>query len=140
MNASATYERMLEELAAGEMTMLQRKIFNLLRDYPEGYTRHELIYAIYGYMPTSVDGNVDDRKIRKAIERLRKRLFPIVSTSGKPGYRLDVSREAVKKMLMELQSRKARLEEQIDAVSKFYAIPSTYMQDPIETKQMELMP
>jgi hypothetical protein len=138
MNPSETYEKMLEELAAGEMTVLQRKIFDLLRDTPQGYTRHELVYAIFGYMPATVDGNVDDRKIRKAIERLRKRLFPIVSTSGKPGYRLDVSREAIRKMLMELQSRKARIEEQIEAVSKFYEMPIAYRQDPTDVKQLGL--
>jgi hypothetical protein len=138
MKPSETYEKMLEELAAGEMTALQRKIFDLLRDYPQGYTRQELVCAIFGYMPTKIDGNTDDRKIRKAIERLRKRLFPIVSTSGKPGYRLDVSREAVRKMLLELESRKARLQEQIEAVSKFYEMPTTYRPDPAAVKQMEL--
>lgn len=127
MNPSESYERMLDELASGEMTTLQRKVFELLRDAPAGYTRQELVCAIFGYVPTKIDGNTDDRKIRKAIERLRKRLFPIVSTSGQPGYRLDVSREAIHKMLRELESRKARLQEQINAVAKFYEMPTAYI-------------
>ena len=138
MNPSETYELLLDELAAGEMTTLQRKVFELLRDYPQGYTRQELVYAIFGYVPIRIDGNTDDRKIRKAIERLRKRLFPIVSTSGQPGYRLDVSREAIQKMLAELRSRRDHIQEQINAVAKFYEMPTEYRPEE-SARQLELV-
>ena len=135
---SKVYTALIEELAAGELTDLQRKVFELLRDNPEGLLRSELVMHIYGYIPTKIEGNTDDRKIRKAIERLRQRLFPIVSTSGKPGYRLDTSRAAVEKMIHELQSRRARIDEQIEAATKFYSIPATY-QEPVQATQMGLM-
>ena len=130
------YEHMLEELAGGELTELQRSLFGLLKAHPEGLTRQELVMKIYGYWPTDVNGNSDDRKIRKAVERMRQRLFPIVSTSSKPGYRLDTSREAVNKMIAELIHRKAKLDGQIHAAAKFYEIPE--YREPMEAKQMEL--
>lgn len=132
-----TYEKMLDELAAGEMTELQRKIFELLRDSPRGHTRQELVHAIYGYVPTQLQGSVDDRKIRKAIEGLRARLFPIVSSSSAAGYRLDASRDAVRKMLNELRSRRDKIQEQMNAVAKFYSVPEFYTK-PARATQLEL--
>lgn len=136
---SNVYETMLEELAAGQLNDLQKQVFQLLRDNPDGLDRYQLVQHIYGYLPLKVDGNNEDRKIRKAIERLRQRLFPIVSTSSKPGYRLDTSREAVTKMIRELESRRDHINEQISAASKFYDIPMTYQNDPSQAQQMRLI-
>jgi len=138
MNPSNVYETLLEELAAGELTDLQRKVFQLLRDNPDGLARFQLVHRIFGYIPVKIDGNTDDRKIRKSIERLRQRLFPIISTSGKPGYRLDTSREAVQKMIRELKSRRDRIDEQIQAASKFYSIPVVYQPDPSQVEQLRM--
>jgi biotin operon repressor len=138
MNPSNVYETLLEELAAGELTDLQRKVFHLLRDNPDGLDRYQLVNHIFGYIPVKIDGNTDDRKIRKAIEKLRQRLFPIISTSGKPGYRLDTSREAVQKMIRELRSRRDRIDEQIQAASKFYSIPVVYQPDPSQVEQLRM--
>lgn len=139
MNPNKVYETMLEELAAGQLNDLQKQIFQLLRDNPDGLDRFQLVHRIYGYIPVKIDGNTDDRKIRKAIERLRQRLFPIVSTSGKPGYRLDTSRDAVTKMIRELESRRDHINEQITAASKFYNIPVVYQNDPSQAQQMRLI-
>ena len=122
-NPSLIYESLLEELAAGELSKLQRHVFELLRDSPDGLDRYQLVMSIYGYLPLKVEGNTDDRKIRKAIEKLRTRNFPIVSTSGRPGYRLDTSKEAAEKMLAELNSRITHMQEQAEAVRKFWQIP-----------------
>jgi len=132
------YENLLEELAAGELTELQRKVFELLRANPDGLTRDQLVHHIFGYWPNELDGNTDDRKIRKAIEALRERLFPIVSTSSHPGYRLDVSREAVEKMIAELQSRRQKIDDQICAAAKFYQVPVTYA-EPVVASQPRLI-
>jgi hypothetical protein len=137
-NPAEVYEQLLTELSSGEMTILQKQIYELLKEHPQGLTRQDLILSIFGYWPESIDGNKDDRKIRKAIERMRRRLFPIISTSGKPGYRLDVSRPAVEKMLAELISRKTHIEQQIEAASKFYQIPVEYRADPKDAKQLGL--
>lgn len=120
---SVVYENLLEELAAGELTKLQRQVFELLRDNPDGLDRFQLVHHIYGYIPLKIDGNTHDRKVRKAIEKLRSRNFPIVSTSRRPGYRLDASKEAAEKMLAELHSRIKHMQEQAEAVSKFWKIP-----------------
>lgn len=124
MSPSEVYESLLNQLAEGELNELQRRVFNLLREHAEGLTRYDLVEHIFGYRPEILDRNVHDRKIRKTIETLRQRFFPIVSTSGQPGYRLDVTKEAAEKMMAELQSRKERLQEQINAVSKFYQLPT----------------
>ncbi len=131
------YEHLLEELAGGELPRLQRQVYELLKEHPHGLERQELILRIYGYFPAGdLSRNTDDRKIRKAIERLRQRLFPVISTSAKAGYRLDVSREAVQKMITELQRRKMRIQEQIDAASKFYEIPE--YREPVPAAQAEM--
>ena len=134
---SQVYENLLDELAAGELSVLQRSIFELLRDNPDGLDRYQLVMHIYGYIPVKIDGNTDDRKIRKAIEKLRSRNFPIVSTSGRPGYRLDTSKEAAEKMLSELHSRIKHMQEQAEAVSKFWRIPmpKTYRATPRQRQQ-----
>lgn len=136
---SNVYETMLEELADGQLNDLQKKVFHLLRDNPDGLDRYQLVQRIFGYLPVKIDGNNEDRKIRKAIERLRQRLFPIVSTSSKPGYRLDTSREAVTQMIRELESRRDHINEQITAASKFYDIPVAYQNDPSQAQQMRLI-
>lgn len=138
MNPRDVYEKLMSDLENGEASDLQRKIFKLLKDNPRGLTRQALVQCIYGYTPLVLDGNTDDRKIRKAIEKLRKRLFPIVSNSGEAGYRLDVSRPAVIKMLTDLRSRRDNLDMQIKAVSKFYDVPVEYEDDPQEAGQLEL--
>jgi len=137
-NPNNVYETMLEELAAGQLNDLQKQVFQLLRDNPDGLDRYQLVQAIYGYIPLKIDGNNEDRKVRKAIERLRQRLFPIVSTSSRPGYRLDTSRDAVTKMIRELESRRDHINEQIQAASKFYNIPATYQNDPSQVQQIRM--
>ena len=64
-----------------------------------------------------------DRKIRKAIESLRNRMIPIVSSSGKAGYRLDTSPEAIQNMIAELKSRIAHLEQRLEEACQFYDLP-----------------
>jgi len=140
MNPKEIYTRLEQELENGELNDLQKQVFTLLKENPAGLSRQDLVMKIYGYWPETLEGNTDDRKIRKAIERLRQRLFPILSTSGRPGYRLDISREAVNKMLNELRSRRTHIDEQINATLKFYEIPIAYLTDSSEVTQMELIP
>ena len=131
------HEDLLLELSKGELDELQRKIYDLLKQYPDGISRQNFVFLIYGYVPVQLAGNKHDRKIRKAIEKLRLRLFPIIATSAKPGYRLDFSRQAVSKMLSELQSRRDRIQEQINSAAKFYCIPE-YI-EPIHATQTRFL-
>src|SRR5271157_3840042 len=113
------YQQVLEELAAGEMSDLQAVIFAALRKaYPHGRTRQQLILDCFGYQPASsvnLDRNGHDRKIRLAVSAMGKRGIPIVSNSGEAGFRLDVSEEAIQKMILELKSRRKHVEERIYA-------------------------
>lgn len=137
MQPSQIYDQLLQSLENGELNKLERQIFLLLKEHPAGLSRQDLVLKIQGYWPEKLDGNTDDRKNRKAIQRLRERLVPIVSTSGQPGYRLDISREGVDRMLAELRCKKDLLEQQIESTLKFYSIPIKYMTDPKEVKQLE---
>lgn len=133
----SVYEKLLEELASGELPKLQREVFNLLKSSPTGRTRAEMVIAIFGYRPTNLAADVNDRKIRKAIEALRARLVPIVSSSGEAGYRLDTSRETVRKMISEWASRREKLQDLINAAAKFYEMPEFYV-EPVTATQVPL--
>lgn len=119
------YDRILEELQ-NELGELERRVFNALRDHPGGMTRQQLAAVVYHeWRSRRVDNNdTKDRKIRKTIESLRLRGVPIISTSGKAGYRMDVSPEGRQAMLMELIRRRDRLNELISRVSRFADIPA----------------
>ena len=121
MARTPQYERLLAELDAGELSELALKVFDALQKAPNGITRRGLVRAIYGVeAQRNLSNDPHDRKIRKAIESLRKRLIPIVSSSGKAGYRLDTSPEAVENMIKELRSRIAHLEQRLEEACQFY--------------------
>ncbi len=119
MTTTPVYEQILAELAVGELSELQERIFAALRRaYPASLSRHELVLQQYGYWPVDINKDVKDRKIRKAIQSMRDLLIPIVSSSGEAGYRLDVSEEAIRSMIAEWRSRRGRLNERILAAER----------------------
>ena len=61
--------------------------------------------------------------MRIAIERLRERMVPIVSSSSAAGYRLDTSRDAMRSMVNDLVSRRNKLTDLINRMSKIYQVP-----------------
>jgi hypothetical protein len=135
-----TYEKLLDELAAGELTVIERKVFDALKKHPEGLRRQQLIAIVFGETVRAWErdnNSADDRKVRKAIESLRSRLVPIISTSGRAGYRLDVSKEARDRMLADLRSRRAKLDALIERTAKFYALPDQYVA-PVLARQEQL--
>jgi len=114
MTTTLVYDHMLAELASGEMTKIEKQVFEALKEHPAGRTREQLHYAVYGFWPTGdLNKNTRDRKIRKVIESLRDRLIPIVSNSGKAGYRLDVSEAEIRKMIAEWRSRSHELDNRV---------------------------
>ena len=124
MARTPQYERLLAELDAGELSKLERKVLDALLKVPNGITRRGLAQAIYGVeAQRNLSNDPHDRKIRKAIESLRKRMIPIVSSSGKAGYRLDTSPEAIQNMIAELRSRIAHLEQRLEEAYQFYDLP-----------------
>jgi hypothetical protein len=137
------YEQILEELQV-ELSELERKIFNVLKWSPDGITRRSLVYEIYGvYVGNGddINNNKHDRKIRLAIASMQDRLVPIVSSSGKAGYRMDTSRENAEKMAMEMESRAAKLRDKALRIRRFYSIPiPVEFPEPVEEpKQLSLI-
>jgi hypothetical protein len=119
-----TYENILAELEAGERNSIARRLLDLLKKNPQGLTRRDLVYAVFGKpAQANINNDTNDRKIRNTIAAMREKCIPIVSTSGEPGYRLDDSLEARRALLGELVSRRNKLNDQIKAVSTVWQIP-----------------
>jgi DNA-binding IscR family transcriptional regulator len=128
MARTPQYEKLLAELDAGELNELERKVLEVLLKAPSGMTRRGLVRAIYGVeAQQNLSNDPHDRKIRKAIESLRDRMIPIVSSSGKAGYRLDTSPEAIQNMIAELKSRIAHMEQKIEAIQQHYDIQGEWL-------------
>lgn len=128
MATTPKYDQLLAELAAGELSDLEQKVLDLLSVHPEGLTRYELLEMVFGpgarYLAEKrgLANCTEDRKIREAIESLRNNGVPVVSSSGKAGYRLDTSAEAVGSMIAEWQSRVENLQERIRKASQFHQV------------------
>jgi hypothetical protein len=121
------YELILEEMEAGELTRIERKVFDALRTHPAGLRREQLVAIVYGQSVRAgglKNNSTFDRKVRLAIASLRARLVPILSSSGQAGYRMDTSEESRRKMVRELLSRRAHLDELIARATKFYGLPA----------------
>lgn len=115
------YEKLLVELKAGELPVIARKILDMLSQAPKGLTRQGLIRIVFGEEPGSnLSNDTRDRKVRKGIEHLRNLGFPIFSTSGKAGYKLDTDPENIECMVRELKSRIMHLQQRVDAISSYY--------------------
>jgi hypothetical protein len=121
MSRTPQYEKLLVELKAGELPVIERKILDALCHTPKGLTRRELVRIVFGQEAHANLGNdTKDRKIRKAIESLRNRGVPILSNSGKAGYKLDTDPENIECMVRELKSRIIHLQQRVDAISSYY--------------------
>lgn len=122
MPRTDVYDRILQELAAGEMDKLEVKIFESLRRvYPATLTRYDLLECVFGYRPEeheNLNNNTDDRKIRSAIASMFEKGVPIVSTSGGAGYRIDIELENWAGLISELEGRKATISTKLDAANR----------------------
>lgn len=119
MSRTDVYERILNELADGELDELEVKVFHFLRRvYPAPLTRYDLLECIFGYRPAedeNLNNNTDDRKIRTAIASMFEKGVPIVSTSGGAGYRIDIDLEQWNEVAKELESKKATFQKKVSA-------------------------
>lgn len=129
------------ELLDGDMTEIERKVFDALRRHPGGLVRSQLVAIVYSEnvrAGATSNNNSKDRKIRMAIANLRMRMVPIVSSSTEAGYRLDTSPEARQAMLGELISRRNKLQDLIDRTAKFYQLMEV-MPEPEQAVQARLI-
>lgn len=119
MSRTEVYDRILQELADGELEELEVKIFHFLRRvYPAPLTRRDLLEMVFGYRPgdeEDLNNNTDDRKIRTAIASMYDKGVPIVSTSGGAGYHIDIDLEKWDKVAAELVAKKETISKKIDA-------------------------
>ena len=125
MSYTEIYERVLDELASGEMDELEAKVFHLLRRaYPTPLTRYDLLEYVFGYRPAAeenINNNTDDRKIRTAIAGMFGKGVPIVSTSGGAGYRIDIDLESWAEVVGELEGRRRTIAERLDSANRIVA-------------------
>ena len=121
MSRTPQYEKLLVELNAGELPIIERKILDVLCQAPKGLTRRGLVRIVFGQEAcTNLGNDTKDRKIRKAVESLRNRGIPILSNSGQAGYKLDTNPENIECMVRELKSRIMHLQQRLDAISSYY--------------------
>ena len=120
MSRTPEYEKLLVELKV-ELPMIQYKILEALLQAPKGLNRKGLIRVVLGEEPqTNLGNDTRDRKIRKGIESLRNRGIPIVSTSGRAGYKLDTNPKNIECMIKEWESRIAHLQQRVMAARSYY--------------------
>ena len=123
MARTPQYQKLLNELESGELNEIECKILVALLKAPKGLTRQGLIRIVFAVEPLrNLSNDPHDRKIRKGIESLRSRLIPIVSSSGEAGYRLDPSPEAIENMVLEWESRIARLQQKVQIARQHYGL------------------
>jgi predicted DNA-binding transcriptional regulator YafY len=124
MSRTSQYEKLLAQLKAGELKEIERRILKAFLQKPNGLTRQELVYIVFGArVGRNLNNDTRDRKIRKGIESLRNRGVMIVSTSGGAGYKLDADSETIQSMLRELKSRISRLQERVDMIEYYHPSP-----------------
>ena len=127
--AMNSYDQILSELAAGELPVIERKVFDALKAHPEGLLRPQLVAIVFEETVKAggpSNNNTKDRKVRRAIESLRERMVPIVSSSGRAGYRLDTSMDGRRRMLADLIKRRDSLSDLISRAAKFYSTPDHF--------------
>jgi hypothetical protein len=113
-------KKLLAELNAGELPIVVHKILDALLQAPKGLTRKGLIRIVFEEEPdNNLSNDMRDRKIRKGIEYLRNLGFPIVSTSGKAGYKLDTDPKNVECMIRKWESRIVHLQQRVDAAQRY---------------------
>ena len=117
MTTHPIYDQLLLEIT----DETERRVFQALADRAgEKVTRPELVFAVFNvYVQQSELGNcTEDRKVRECIERLQRREYPILASSGEAGYVLLADDEELNKYILELASRRDRLVEKIAALMR----------------------
>ena len=102
--------KIYDELRKQITEPLQCQVLDFLEANPQGLSRSVLIMHVYGVWvpPEELANNVYDRKIRKAIEALSlEHGLPIVSSSGKSGYKLSDDPNEIEEMAREFDGRAA---------------------------------
>jgi len=102
-------------------------------------TRQDMVANIFGIFveKSKLANSTEDRQIREAIEDLQRAGYPVISSSGKPGYRLAVDDQEKETYIVELESRRKQLEEKIRALRN-PRVKYVYRQ-PVQAVQLALV-
>ncbi|MDD2922169.1 MAG: hypothetical protein PHQ36_07770 [Anaerolineales bacterium] len=119
MTTTPQYDRIIETIPTG----LEKRVMDVLQYAFEAspginVTRQDMIQNVFGVFveKSKLSNNREDRQIREAIENLQRAGYPIISSSGKPGYRLAINNADMEAYIAELESRRSQLEEKIRAL------------------------
>lgn len=117
MTTHPVYDQLLSEVN----DELERKVLKVLMERPgERISRPQLVFEIFGvYVQQSeLSSSVEDRKIRKCIERLQKRDYPIMASSGETGYVLAADETVLDAYIAEIGSRILNMQEKQSALRR----------------------
>lgn len=120
-----------QEILNGITDDLERRVFDQLSQHlGEAVLRTELIEALYGERVESGElaSHPHDRAIRKCVEALQTKGFPIVSSSSEAGYCLTDDGEAIDKCVREYRSRIQRMQEKVDHLLRAKSMAHTLRQ------------
>lgn len=122
MKPSEFYDNLLKSLT----DELEQKVFRVLSHrLGRPVTRVELVEAVFGIIvsdPATIANSPQDRKVRKCIERLRAKSFPIVSTSGEAGYELCDDPNRINAYVAEEASRIENIQDKIGHLRKSVSV------------------
>lgn len=117
MPTTPVYDLLLQEVTDD----LERRVLSALINHAgERVTRPQLVFEVFGVYVQSCElaNNTDDRKVREAIERLQRREFPILASSGQAGYILVTDDKELDDYVGEIVSRVNQMQEKANALRK----------------------
>jgi len=117
MTTHPVYDLLLQDVT----DELERKVLSaLIAHAGEKITRPELVFSVYGVyvQQSSLNASLEDRKIREAIERLQRKEYPILASSGAAGYVLASDDAELDSYLGEIVSRQNTLIEKERALRR----------------------
>lgn len=149
MARTEQYERLLDQLASGELSEIEKKVYSALRRvFPAALTRYELIEIVFGYRPDkdeNLNNSTEDRKIRTAIASMFEKGIPIISNSGSAGYCIDIDESHWDVTLVDLRSKEQSLREKVESAERIINLIRQLGRDAIPTdvpekpKQLSLL-
>jgi len=119
MTTTPQYERLIAEMPEGIEADVMTVLTEAHRNHPgENVKRETLVYLVFDKQidPAKLSSSREDRQIREAIEALQRAGYPIISSSGKPGYRLAINELETTDYIAELESRCSQLQSKIFAL------------------------
>jgi hypothetical protein len=117
MQPADFYQSILDSLTDD----LERKVFQVLSDhFGLPITRVEIISLVYGIdiEKAKLSDSRQDRAIRKCIENLRSKDYPIVASSGEAGYFLTDNQNEIDACVAEERARVRNIEKKIEHMQR----------------------